>query len=171
MTETPIHPRMIAFHIPEDQAILVMIGIISLRHSHLDYILRMTIKSLASVEISEALDSTRYQGSSQLRGRIKKLGKQRLGEGKALIRLEALMGRCERVTAQRNRLIHNIWAKELDGDPFVRTDDHQWEPTPGIVTLDRLSDELLSLTQELNEARLSGFLFAALNLKTSRPAV
>jgi hypothetical protein len=163
MTDKSPNHRMMTFHIPEDQNILVLIGMISLRHSHLDYILRMTIKTLAEVSINQALDATRYHGSSQLRRRILKLAKQRLGEGRPLIQLEALLGRCERATEKRNRLVHEIWAKELDGEPFVRTENHEWEPTPSITALDQLADELKSVTQELNNARLDGFLHEALN--------
>ena len=151
------------FHVPEDQNLLVLIGMISLRHSHLDYILRMTVKTLADVSVTEALDATRYHGSSQLRRRILKLAKQRLGEGRPLIQLEALLGRCERATDKRNRLIHNIWAKELDGEPFVRSENHEWEPTPSVEVLDELADELLAITQELNMAHLDGILYEALN--------
>ena len=78
------------------------------------------------------------------------------------------MGRCERITQRRNQLIHNIWAKELDGDPFVRNENHEWEPTPTIGILDQLADELLAVTQELNAARLDGFLSEALETSNSR---
>ena len=165
MTVTNPDHRMMTFHVPEDQSVLVLIGMISLRHSHLDYILRMTVKTLADVSITEALDATRYHGSAQLRRRILKLARQRLGEGRPLIQLEAIMGRCERMTNRRNSLVHNIWAKELDGDPLVRNEHHQWEPTPGIDVLDNLADELLAVTQELNAARLEGFLHEALRTR------
>ena len=110
-----------------------------------------------------SLDATTSQGSAQLRGRIRKLARQKLGEGKPLIRLEALLTRCERATKKRNSLIHNIWAKELDGNAFVQTDSHEKGPIPSVVELDKLSDEIKSLTQELNIARLDGFLAEALN--------
>lgn len=166
MTEPDANRRMMTFHVPEDQNILILIGMISLRHSHLDYILRMTVKTLADTTINEALDATRYQGSSQLRRRILKLARQRLGEGQALVKLEALIGRCDRATEKRNRLIHNIWAKEPDGEPLVRNENHEWEPTPGVAVLDRLADELLTITQELNKARLDGFLHEALHTRS-----
>ena len=161
--QTPEDARMMMFHIPNDQNILTIIGIISLRHSHLDHVLRMTIKSLVGVTVEEALDATKYEGSATLRRRIRKLARQRLGEGKPLVQLQALLTRCERATKKRNRLIHSIWAQELDGDVFVQTENHDWESIPTFISLDKLSDELLRLTQELNAARLDGFLFEALD--------
>ncbi len=161
--ETPDDPRMMMFYIPEDQDIQAVVGMISYRHSHLDYTLRMTIKTLTNVTIKEALDATKYEGSALLRKRVRKLAGQRLGEGKPLIQLQALLMRCERATQRRNDLIHNISARELDGEPFVQTENHEWKPMPKIDSLVDLWDELTRLTQEVNAARLDGFLFKALN--------
>ena len=167
MNESKNDIPMMMFAVPAADNILIAIGIISVRHSHLDYVLRMTIKSLADVSIAEALDATKYQGSRQLRGRIRKLARQKLGEGQPLIRLEALLTQCERATTKRNTLIHNVWAKELDGDEYVQTDSHEWDSIPTIDSLERVANEIRDLTQELNNARLDGFLSEALNANTS----
>ena len=108
---------MITFHVPEDKALLAAFGEVALRHEHLNHILRMTIKTLAKLRPQEALDATAYDGSRQLRERIRKLARPRLGEGEALLKLEAILERCRRVTERRNELTHGIWAKELDGEP------------------------------------------------------
>ena len=100
--------KMMMFHIPEEPEILGTVGAITLRHSHLDHILRMTIKTLGGVSIEQALDATAFEGSEALRQRIRKLAKRKLGEGKALIQLQALLERCRRATARRNELVHNI---------------------------------------------------------------
>ena len=160
--ETSENYRMMTFHVPEDQDLLVTLGIITLRHSHLHHILRMTVKTLAEVSVEQALDATARQGSAELRQRIRKLAKMRLGEGNALIQLQALLERCRRVTEWRNDLVHSIWAQELDGDAKVRTEDHKWKPIPTIDELNALSTELLSLTDELSNARSEGFLAQAI---------
>ncbi len=157
-------PKMMMFHIPEEPEIQETVGAITLRHSHLDHILRMTIKTLGGVTIQQALDATTFEGSEALRQRIRKLAKRKLGEGKALIQLQVLLERCRRATARRNELVHNIWARELDGDPKVRTADHTWEPVPTIDELNALLKELHSLTDELNKARLDGFVSQAIAL-------
>lgn len=157
--------RMITFAIPSDAKLLEALGVISLRHAHLDHILRMTIKSLSGVDVQQALDATAFHGSSVLRERINKLGRLKLGEGSELIRLQALLERCKRATLKRNELVHNIWARELDGEPMVQTSNHEWKPIPTIQELDVLSAELARLTSELNEARLVGFLAEAIKAK------
>jgi hypothetical protein len=48
------------FHITDDQALLAAIGAVTLRHSQLDYALRMPIKTLVEVGIGEAMDATAF---------------------------------------------------------------------------------------------------------------
>ena len=155
--------RMIMFHIPDDPKILEALGTMALQHAQLDYILRMTIKTLGEVSVQQALDATAFGGSAILRERIRKLAKQRLGEGNALLQLQALLERCRRATEKRNSLIHNIWARELDGAPQIRTEDHGWKPIPSVDDVKELSMELGSLINELNNARLDGFLSEAIS--------
>lgn len=76
------------FHVPDDKDLLAAFGELALRHEHLNHILRMTIKSLARLEVLEALDATAYDSSSRLRERIGKLARQRLGEGEPLLKLQ-----------------------------------------------------------------------------------
>jgi len=91
------------------------VGTISLRHGHLDYILKMTVKSITGLSIHQALDATEKQGSFDLRKRVRALAKQKFGEGETLVRLDALLTRAQRATEKRNRILHSLWADELDG--------------------------------------------------------
>jgi len=86
---------------PEDPAVLAAVGKIALRHGQLDHVLRMTIKSLTGVSMNEALDAPARQGSRELRERIRKLARRRLGEGVAIAQLEAILERCRRATEKR----------------------------------------------------------------------
>jgi hypothetical protein len=128
----------------------------------------MTIKTLAGLEVSEALDATAYDGATRLRDRIKTLARQRLGEGEALLKLQAILERCKRATEKRNDLIHSVVGKELDGEPFRRGNDHTWQPLPTTEELKSLGEEIRVLTATLNDARLLGFIGEAL-AKRSHP--
>ena len=154
--------RMMTFHIPADPRVLTAVGEVAIRHGQLDHILRMTIKTLAGLTPQQALDATASHGSALLRERIGKLANQRLGEGSALLQIQAILERCRRATQRRDDLVHGLWARELDGDPAMRTSDHAWKPIPTVEELNALTSELVSLTDELNNARLEGFLAAAL---------
>src|SRR5262249_4942875 len=120
--------KMMTFHVPDDQELLAAFGELTLRHEHLNHMLRMTIKTLARLEVGEALNATAYDGSSQLRDRIRKLAKQRLGDGEALLKLQAIVERCKRATEKRNALVHSVWASELGGEPARRGANNDWQP-------------------------------------------
>jgi hypothetical protein len=157
---------MITVDIPGDAEFLAAFGEVALRHAHLDHILRMTIKTLAALRPNEALDATAYDGSRQLRERIRKLAHQRLGEGQPLLKLQAILERCRRATDRRNDLMHGIWAQEVDGQPMRRGSDNSWYPLPTVTDLKALAYEIQTLTDQLNKARLDGFLSEAI---ASRP--
>ncbi len=154
--------RMIYYAIPEDQAILAKVGAIALRHSQLDHALVMTIKSLAGLTVNQAVDALSRTGSAELRQRVRKLARQRLGEGQALLKVEALIERCGRATSKRNELLHSVWARELDGEHVMTHEQHGWVPLPSEEQLLELEITLESLVYELNHVRLQGFLREAL---------
>ena len=74
--------KMIRFHVPEDQELLAALGEVAVRHEQMNHILKMTIKSLADLTPAEAIAATAYESSRQIRDRIRKLSKKRLGDGK-----------------------------------------------------------------------------------------
>lgn len=153
------------FHVPPNRDLLAAIGEVTLRHEHLNHILKMTIKSIANLNPAEAIDATKYDGSYTLRQRIRKLARKKLGEGAPLLKLQALLTRAERLTEQRNELTHGLWAEELDGDPRIMRAPGKLSPIPSIEELEHLSKEIEALTIELNSARLEGFLKSALEEK------
>ena len=152
----------IVFSLPDDPALLAAVGRVAIRHGQLDHVLRMMVKTLTGITIEEALDATERQGSAALRGRVRKLAKQKLGEGEALVRLDALLARAGRVTKRRNELLHSLWAHQLDGQGVMRGDDGKWYDHPAIAELDALVSSLEEVAWELNGARLEGFLKEAL---------
>jgi hypothetical protein len=154
--------KMMTFHVPQDKELLAAFGEVALVHEHLNHILRMTVKTLADLTPQEALDATKSDGSRQLRKRINKLARQRLGEGEPLLKLQALLECCKRVTEKRNELVHCVWARESDGEPQRRGSNHKWEPLPTKEGLLALAKEIQALSKTLNTARLEGFLSKAL---------
>lgn len=162
--------RMIMFHVPDEQELLAAFGEVTIRHEHLNHILRMTIKSIANLNPSEAMDATKFDGSYSLRKRINKLARKRLGEGEPLLKLQALLTRAGRLTQQRNDLTHGLWANELDGTPGIMDSPGELGPLPSINDLKTLAQDIEALTKELNVARLEGFLKDALEIKDNKRA-
>ena len=160
--------KMIGHGLPTDKKILAAVGSIALRHGQLDNALRMTIKDLTGVDQTEALDATARDGSRELRERIRKLARQRIGDGAALVRLQALLTRAGRATEKRNELMHAVWGTELDGGPMIRGDDHEFGPAPSVTELEKLEREITIILDALIQARLNGFILEALKKPASR---
>ena len=103
-----------------------------------------------------------FSGSSELRARLRKIARTRLGEGAAFLKLQALMKQCAQVSERRNELTHNIFARDFEGELTVRTQDHQSLPAPTVAQLEALAHDIFDLAEALNVARKEGFLFEAL---------
>lgn len=161
--------RQIAFHIPEDPGYLEALGTVSVCHGILDHMLRMTIRTIADLSLDDALDATQSNSSSVLRERARKLARQTIGEGPALLRLEALLERCRRATERRNELIHSIVGCEIDGElPIMQKRDRTWAPLPSAEDVKKLAHEITTLAKELHTARMRGFLAEALQNRQTR---
>ncbi|MGH7485498.1 MAG: hypothetical protein ACREMY_07825 [bacterium] len=159
---------MMRHDVPDDPTLLAAPGRVALRHAHLDHILRMTIKTLGNVSVQEALDATAFEGSRTLRDRVRRLARRRLGEGTALIKLQAVLERARRATEERNDLLHSPWGQVVDGEMQIRTVDHQWKDLPTASDLSALGVEIASITDELNDARLEGYIFEGLKSRPPR---
>ena len=155
--------KMISFHVPQDSELLAAVGEVAIRHEQLSHILKMTIKSLTGVTPEEAFKATTHEGSAQLRDRVRKNARKRLGEGAPLVKLQAILSDCKRLTDKRNELVHGLWAQELDGDAHIRDSDGNARPIPTTAELRELARKLAELTGFLNTERLEGFLFQALS--------
>ena len=170
--DNPNAAKWLTFAVPQDTALLEVLGKITVRHGHLDYVLRMVIKTLTETSVRDALDATKRENSSMLRDRIRRLAKARLGDGPALVQLQALLERAKRATERRNDLIHKLWAKGVGGDGghVIRDDDHSWTPVPTVEALQALELEIKGVQEELNTQRLEGFIKAALDARSHRRA-
>jgi hypothetical protein len=108
---------LVTHALPDDKNVLAAIGVIALRHGQLDNQLKMLIQDLSGVTKEEALGATARNGSKELRDRVRKWARGRLGEGTALIKIQTLRTEAARLTTRRNDLLHGIWGTELDQMP------------------------------------------------------
>jgi hypothetical protein len=148
--------------VPKDQALLAAFGKMALCHEHMNYSLKMTIKTLAAIPLADALKQTEYRGSSYLREQVKKHARKALGEGAALRKLQGLMDTCAALTEKRNNLVHSFWANELDGRARISDARGNERPLPTVAELRALAKEIENHTKHLNWERREGFLAKAL---------
>ena len=156
----------ITFDLPDDARLVTAVAHVAIRHGQLDYILRMTVKTITRLKIEEALDATERQTSTELRQRIRRLARQKIGDGRAFLLLEALLSRARRASEKRNELLHGLWAVDLeDGRQVFRHEGHQWRPQPTATELEEIAKEMAEVAFELNKLRLHGELHEALEGK------
>jgi hypothetical protein len=125
-------------------------------------VLIMTIRTLGGMGVEKALNDLAPTRSSKLRDLIRKAAKRGLGSHPAFNELVALLDQCKAATRRRNDLTHDPWAMEPDGEMIVRTKEHKSVPLPTVPQLEELARDLVQLTDELNSARMEGFLAQAL---------
>jgi hypothetical protein len=167
-----VDPKLaVAFHIPEDRKLLAALGEISLRHGHIDHVVKLLIKTFSDLTIQETMDATAREGSWNLRDWVKKLARGKLGRGDALLKIQALLRRADHITERRNALVHILCGKDQDGNPVAATEDLTvWKPLPTVADLDALSADMEALRLDMLRARSkSGFISFALLDKKKGP--
>ena len=153
--------------VPSDPAVLQALGEVALRQAHVDNALRMMVKTLAELDLQEGLDATARENSSSLRRRVRKLAKQRFGEGQALCKVQALVERARRATQDRNTIMHSVCGRDVDdGITRLRGNDHTWGVFPSVEKLRALTNELRTIADEMNHERLEGFVAEAMKAQT-----
>jgi hypothetical protein len=158
--------KIVLLEIPDDCAILAAVGRIALRHSQLDYVLRLILKDASGeMDFHEAMRKTERDGAEKLRECVRRCLKDRLG--KQISDLDRLLQRAKAVSDERNDLLHSVWAKDKDGD-FVMRGDEGVLSCPAIDELNELADRLATLVTDFNEARLRGFIEKASG-RTDKP--
>jgi hypothetical protein len=162
---------VIAFELPQSTEVLAAIGRVAVRHGQLEYCLRMTLKSVVGSSVAEALDATEGSTASEVRKRVRALARKRLGEGPAMVKLDALLNRAARATERRNELLHGLWAIDAEGPEVLRHRGHVFAEIPAVADLEEAAEEIKHVAFELNGARLQGFLKEALDAKSWTPRV
>lgn len=161
-------PEFLTMRLPSDEQLLSAAGRVALQHGHLDFMLKMTIKTLLNLERQEAIDGLAYVGSRELRQRVGRLARKRFGDGDTFIKLSAIIQRASLLTEKRNKLVHGLWVSDLDGAPYIEAEGGEREPLPSPDELNSLAEQIGQLAGELNHARLKGFLHLALNAPVER---
>ena len=144
--------------LPNDPELLKAAGAVGLAHGQLELMLRMTVKSLSGLTIEQALDATEDAKNWELRRQIERLFKQKTTNEVLRLRIKAILKNCERLSAQRNKLLHNAWAISEDGSIVTQGEKHAWGPAATVDDLQQLAHDIYGLVSELNDARLRGFI-------------
>ena len=81
---------------PQHPGLIEALGRLAIAHTHLELILRYTVKTVGGLSITEALDATRGERISDVRGRVRKLFLQIKPLPSEVAKLDALPGAAQR---------------------------------------------------------------------------
>lgn len=151
-----------------DKDTAAALGYLVVTQSQLDYILKMTFKSLKGISIQEALQHTDKKTGEKLRKEILALAKEKLIEGEALELLMGLIDRAWQAAVKRNTFVHNVWGRlnHFEDGLMLQTDDYNWRRAPFADEIRDLTHEISNILVTLNEARF-GVIAEALTANSS----
>jgi hypothetical protein len=144
--------KKIVLHVPKDPKLLASLGELAIRHEHLNYVLRLTLKSLTKYSLEECMKKTKRQGSEQLIKGIRKAA-IKLPCNAEINALLQLLPACKDAAKQRNALIHGLMTKNIAGEAQVRDSIGGAHSVPSPVKVKMLSNEIKKMTGEINSIR------------------
>ncbi len=159
---------MIQLKPPDDRNWLAAFGKVAAHSALLDLVMSMTIKVITEVSVEDALRATRRTPASALRKRVRKLAKDRLGDGPAFIELEAILCLVEVVAEERNDLIHSVFARDDAGNSIIQDPVRGRLPIPTVEDLETLASQIEQIHGMLNHSRMNGSLRAALDKRPKK---
>jgi hypothetical protein len=143
---------------PGDPNLLEAAGKVALAHGQLELMLRMTIKTLNRLSVDDALRLTEKSKNWALRKDIEKKFYEKTNDPKLQQTLRSILLKCEELSDQRNKILHNAWAIAPDGSIVTKGEKHAWGLAPTTDQLVKLASEIKECVEVLNEARLHGFI-------------
>ncbi len=159
---------MIQLKPPDDRNWLAAFGKVAAHSALLDLVMSMTIKVITEVSVEDALRATKRTPASALRKRVRKLAKDRLGDGPAFIELEAILCMAEAVAENRNNLIHSAFVSDEAGNLIIQDPVRGHLPIPTAEGLETLASQIEQVHGTLNHSRLKGSLKAALGKRPKK---
>lgn len=163
-TKTP----MIGLEPPGDLKWLAAYGKVNAYSTILDLVMSMTIKVITGVSVEEALLATWRTTGRELRDRVRRLAKDRLGDGPAFIELEAILSLARAVAEDRNDVIHAVFVRDENGDPIIQHPVKGHLPIPTVKELETLAGQIRHVLNVLNYSRLEGPLKVALDKQAKK---
>lgn len=153
--------RSLSMHrltVPNRTHLLEALGRLAVADTHLELILRYTVKTLSGFSGPKSLDPTKRKPISELRKRIKKRLKKHHPTAAETYRLDELLEKTKLLSGKRNSYMHRAWSETEAGQVILLEDDLRLGAAPPEAAIERLASEILALGKQINDARLHGFI-------------
>jgi hypothetical protein len=148
----------LALVMPTDPNLVTALGQLVIAHTQLELVLRYMIKTLSGLDLVEALDGTAEDRMPDLRARIKQLFRDKKATATERLKLDALLLNAKQLTEKRNDYLHAVYSSTAAGQDLMKGADHVWGPAPTPDEVRAVTNDLLTLSKKLNEARQEGFI-------------
>ena len=144
--------------VPDRPQLLESLGRLAIAHTHLERILRYTVKTLSGLSGPKSLDPRKRKPISDLRKRIKKRFKKYHPTAAETYRLDELLEKAKLLSGKRNSYMHRAWSETEAGQVILHEEDLHLGAAPPEAAIERVASEILALGKQINNARLHGFI-------------
>ena len=144
--------------VPNRPELLRALGRLTIAHTHLERILRYTVKTLSGLSGPKSLDPTKRKSISFLRKKVKRLFKQNNPSAAEKSRLDELLEKAKLLSEQRHSYLHRAWSEAPEGQAVLHGEGLQVEAAPSEAAIERVASDILALAKKINYARLHGFI-------------
>ena len=144
--------------VPNQPILLQALGRLAVAHTHLERILRYTVKTLSRSSGPTSLDSTKRKGVSFLRKKIKRLFKKLDPTLAEKSQLDELLEKAKLLSEKRHSYLHRAWSETPEGKSVLQGEGVHLEAAPSEAAVERVTSDLLALAKKINYARLHGFI-------------
>jgi len=138
--------------------LLEALGRLAIAYTHLEWILRYTVKSLSGFSGTKSLDPTRRKPISDLRKRIKKRFKKHNPSAAETYRRGELLEKARLLSGKRNFYMYRAWSETEAGQAVLHGEDLHLGAVPSEAVIERVASEILALGKKINDACLHGFI-------------
>lgn len=141
-----------------DQELLAGLARVVITHSQMDEVMRLTIKELAGISITDpGYEKLVKGGAKDLREKIAKKAKERFPSVPELHdKFAGILAKAEDVTDQRNVVVHGIWTQSADDSeddgPHIRDKGLRY-PIPTLEPIESWERAMKSVIAALNVLR------------------
>jgi hypothetical protein len=144
--------------VPNRPDLLQAVGGLAIAHTHLERILKYTVKTLSGLSGPEGLDPTKRKSISFLRKKIKRLFKKNNPSIAETSLLDELLEKAKLLSEKRNSYLHRAWSETPDGRAILLGEGLQSEAAPPETAIERVTSDILALVKKINHARRHGFI-------------
>jgi hypothetical protein len=134
------------------------LGRLAIAYTHLELILRYTVKTLSGLSGAKGFDPTRNKPISDFLKKIKKRFKKINPSATEKNRLDELLEKARLLSEMRNSYLYRALSETEAGQAVLHGEGPQWELALSEAEVEQVTSEILSLGEKLNHERLHGFI-------------